>query len=537
LIAWFLVAIAFADPADVLAPTGKIASVVVYPDRASITRVVAVPVQIGVNEIAFRDLPPTVDERSITAEASGVVGSTLLGLDVASRELAEDRRVRVSELSDQIEALSDEVRVHLDRRDAADIELRFLQELQAAAASQVSAELLFADQTAAHADALASLLGTRIPDAQQRKRDAEIEARAAEARLGALQRELSTVQGAAQWARRDVSVQVQSPAEGTAWVRLTYVLPGASWSPAYDARARPDDARVNLVLNALVVQTTGEDWSEVALSLSTARPSTGVSPPSLEPFWLQSAPVYGYPEARPAEAGAYEEYDQEISLDEAEREPPEPMAVATATVTERAVATTFEVQGPVSVPGDGTRRKLRVLEMNLDVAYVHVAVPRVEEAAFLVAQAPWAAPWPLLPGEVSAFLDDAFVGTMTVPRVGTGGDVELAFGRDDAVRVESEARVDMTSAVDWMGKITREQGWVWRVTNGRTTPVSLEVRDRVPQSGHARYGVRVTGDEPTETTSDSLYRWTRALAPGAATEVAFGYTIRYPRRAPPWGLE
>ena len=41
-----------------------------------------------------------------------------------------------------------------------------------------------------------------------------------------------------------------------------------------------------LSLNALLTQKSGEDWENVALKLSTARPGMGSLPPKLEPIWV-----------------------------------------------------------------------------------------------------------------------------------------------------------------------------------------------------------------------------------------------------------
>jgi hypothetical protein len=60
--------------------------------------------------------------------------------------------------------------------------------------------------------------------------------------------------------------RVESPRR----VRLSYQVPGARWFPSYELRVDGEDARAELVMTALVAQVTGEDWSGVSLSLSTA---------------------------------------------------------------------------------------------------------------------------------------------------------------------------------------------------------------------------------------------------------------------------
>lgn len=529
---WFVIAAFAAEPS---APTGRIDAVVVFPDRAEVTRVVEVPLVAGSNAITFRDLPPTIDEHTLAAAGDGVAGAKLTGIDVVSRELVEDRRARIVALEARIEQLADRVRERDDRVRAAQIELRFLEELRAAAAAQASAELLYADRTVEHARGIADLLRVRLPEVQAAARGAEIERRELQAQLDAARRELDTTRGGGQWARRDVTVTIDSPAAGEARVRLSYVLPGASWTPAYDVRASPDTGKADLTLHALVTQTSGEDWSEVSLVLSTARPALGVSPPALEPWWLTGGYtlVDAKPSSRAAAAPAAAPADEAY----AEEAPPEaePMAVAVATVETRAVATTFQVPNRSTVPGDGTRRKVRVADVPLDVELIHVAVPRLDASAWLVGRTTWTAAWPLLPGEVAAFTDGAFVGTSWLDLVGTGGELELPLGRDDGVSVEHTVVSDTTSRGDWLGRRTTERRWTWTVTNRRQVPVTVELRDVVPQSTEARWKVVPLADEPTRIEA-GVWTYRRPLAPGAEATENFGWRVRYPRRAPPGGL-
>lgn len=102
-------------------------------------------------------------------------------------------------------------------------------------------------------------------------------------------------------ASRDVSIElavaprVTSPDAGDgeqhcdrdAPVKLlvTYIVRGASWAPTYDLRARLRDAgpgssaSLSLTYTGVVRQATGEDWVGVDLTLSTTSPSVGGSPP------------------------------------------------------------------------------------------------------------------------------------------------------------------------------------------------------------------------------------------------------------------
>ena len=80
--------------------------------------------------------------------------------------------------------------------------------------------------------------------------------------------------------------------------RVSYTVRGARWAPLYDARldsgTRERKPALELIRRAEIVQQTGEDWSDVALSVSTVRTAKGGSAPELRPL------IVRYPSRRRA---------------------------------------------------------------------------------------------------------------------------------------------------------------------------------------------------------------------------------------------
>ncbi len=72
--------------------------------------------------------------------------------------------------------------------------------------------------------------------------------------------------------RKAVVVRLSGGAKASQGARLCieYLVPGARWAPAYAVRLGMDTHEASLAMRALVAQRTGEDWSGVALTLSTA---------------------------------------------------------------------------------------------------------------------------------------------------------------------------------------------------------------------------------------------------------------------------
>jgi hypothetical protein len=68
---------------------------------------------------------------------------------------------------------------------------------------------------------------------------------------------------------------------GEAKLRVSYEISGARWYPSYDIQLHPETGRVEIHFAGEVSQETGEDWSDAALTLSTAVPAASMRLPRL----------------------------------------------------------------------------------------------------------------------------------------------------------------------------------------------------------------------------------------------------------------
>jgi hypothetical protein len=68
---------------------------------------------------------------------------------------------------------------------------------------------------------------------------------------------------------------------------VQYLVRDAGWLPNYDVRVQDVAQPIDLRYRAKVRQNSGEDWTGVQLTLSTADPSRSATAPQLEPWRLQ----------------------------------------------------------------------------------------------------------------------------------------------------------------------------------------------------------------------------------------------------------
>ncbi len=269
--------------------TLPIVGVTVHPDGALVHR--AGPVSVDAGGVRIHELPLLLDEASVRVSVSGApLGDLRLDLDLDPHDRAAeaDSAGALRKARAELEVLDATVRV-LSKQRSGLVELtpRMDDEDELPSATRVASWV----RLEAPLEAWASDLDDRLRDLRQRRRPlAE--------RIATLEWELSQQSSEAWWRRwcptRRADLRIEG--DGTVQVELSYKILGATWTPAYALEADAALREGRFTMRALVVQATGEDWSGVALRLSTAPCRRVVDLPELPALKLGAR----QPPAKPA---------------------------------------------------------------------------------------------------------------------------------------------------------------------------------------------------------------------------------------------
>ena len=275
-----------------------IKKVTVYPDQAQITRVGSMNLSEGSHVVLLEDLTGGALDESFQVSASGVSGVTLYGMSYATQEHLESPSPRIAGLTHELDSLiRNHKQVVVDRLEALK-ELRdFLTSLthgpmsdEDEAVDKVVKEGINVALWASAYDFLSEKT-RHIGDSM---RWAEQELADVESRIQLKGDELRKLTTANQRRTKTVSVELHLERAGEVILSLEYLVPGATWSPLYDARILDNPDVVNFTYSAAVSQKTGEDWNGIELQLSTVQPSFGTGPGELAPWNMGDAgPVVG----------------------------------------------------------------------------------------------------------------------------------------------------------------------------------------------------------------------------------------------------
>ena len=275
-----------ADPAaDPILAESRIVAVTVYRDEAAITRRASLELPPGTSLVRFLDVAPsTLVEDSVQARIDGeakVIEVVVREVKVADPEA----QGRAGELDARIEAIGLEIAALEDDVKVLDGEWAFLESISTRAGQQAAAGAGTEALDLAQVAEQMRFLAERRAGLLLRKRE-----------LAAILAARRRVKATLEWERQAIGgrigtrlvqdVTVSSPAGGASTIYLLYRVDGASWRPAYRIRTEVAGNRTDLEYDALVEQTTGEDWTDVVLELSTADPAVPTAPPEIEPVFV-----------------------------------------------------------------------------------------------------------------------------------------------------------------------------------------------------------------------------------------------------------
>jgi hypothetical protein len=257
-----------------------IAEVTVFSDRARVKRRGRVAGASGIAAVRFPGLPGAAEPDSIRVS---VAGGRVLRVEAAPRERKRATVAQAARLLDLLDAVADRLAEIDDRRANDDWEVQFLK--QVAPAPFVPEEKregrkVPASDVASWMTAL-DFFGARSRAAGGRVIRLEGDRRGLIRERDRLMADYKALDSGGLTDRIVEVVAIVELARPDAELELEYFIPGARWTPAYDLHYASARGQIRIETAAVVRQTTGEDWTDAALSFSTAMPGRGIDAPEL----------------------------------------------------------------------------------------------------------------------------------------------------------------------------------------------------------------------------------------------------------------
>lgn len=534
---------------------GKISNVELYTDRAVITRNAKVSISAGSHNIVMRQIPHGISAESITAfgksrAGSGTNATIIRGVELKSVPLRDDVSLEIRKFEEKLAELTRE-RESLSRK-------KEMLERQRTLVANIKLDVPVSEQNDGNSrprnakeiiEILNLISDTESKlDPQFRKVATELNSNSKEIDL--VKAELSKLQPQR---RREsiIEIGVLAEQETELDLNVSYQLNGANWIPTYNLQV--DGDKVTLEQFAVISQRTGEEWHNVKLTLSSARPQVGLIRPEPAPFILDimrpqpmalrggRAEMEAMAPATAAQSFAQDDASGEGSNDLAQKE----LAYQNAEISYGAVVE-YGLPEPITLASDGTTQKVFLNSTELTAKIYNIAVPAINQDVFREAELINKTTAPLLPGELNIFNDGRFVGKAQIDLIQPEQKFKLSLGLAEQLQVNRKLVKRFEDDSGLIRQIRRiRDDFEIEIFNNSTKEAEILILEPVPLSRNELITVNIVDQTPQSkpdtdsarlTNIEGVLEWTQVLAPSSKSKITYGTVVEFPAKERVEGL-
>ncbi|WNG39054.1 mucoidy inhibitor MuiA family protein [Archangium violaceum] len=500
-----------------------IVKVTVLEDRALVERRGDVVLPAGPQRLCVEGLSPLAVDRSLQAQLTGGTVSQARVSRAWKEKPREDAREQKTELRRRVEDLETELK--RAQADAQRLQSR-LEVVNVAREDVLRAIAELSGVGRAKPESWHEQLETvrkESASTEESLRRARKHVEATWKRLVEARAVLAQSEQPEQQLITTAELDANHPQGGTVSLRVTYLVPCAVWRPAYRATLAPVDngEAVTLECEAVVWQRTEEEWKDVELLFSTARPTLGASPPRLVEDWLQLRDK-SEQEKHSVEVSIREEVLQ--TTGEGGASPSESMPG----LDDGGEAQTLRAAHRVTVPSDGAPHRVPLFQFTAPATSELIGHPEHSPLVHRVARFDNRGPAVLLAGPVDLVRSSGYVGRAQLKFTGLGEKLKLGFGSEDTLRIARlvDSKQDTQRLT---GKRTRTHQVKLFLSNTGTRAEKVVLEERMPVSELEAVEVKLLQEQtkpaPAKVSEDGIVRFELGAPPRSQQELAFAYSV------------
>ncbi len=562
--------------ADEIRASTKVSAATIYMDRAEITRQGMASIPVGDHVLTIDGLPDGFDQSSLRIGGKAATAVKIGAIEVRRVHSAALVVAGEREKAAALQAKRDEKSMLDAEVQALILRQKFIERLAIGGADdfyRLSQPMPSSSETSGKMGA--SILppprkGSDLPfetwekawnsvqsgmaDTRKEIIKRQIMARALDEEIAKLEQEYQKIR-TSQRSQNQVRVSVGAKENAEFRFSVTYQTMGASWTSVYDARLNTDkagengkdsaaSAEIKLEQYGQAMQTTGEDWNDVELTLSTARPDIGAEMPQPSEWYIgaarqqmanRRAMTMALSKAASAEM---DENAAGAGYGAVPAAAPVAAEMEQAEVSVGDYMAEFRISGKVDLKSVAETSRFFIGDHSLKAALEAQAVPRLSQAAYLIAVATNDGKTPIMSGPVSKYRDGAFVGNSSLGLLRPGEKTSMAFGIDDRIKVTYQKikHEQSNPALVYVGDATAERGYRSVIKNMHQRPIRMTVIGQYPVSIDADVKVRLLGQPSTtkgfvddEQGRPGMISWKTDLQPQEEKTFDIGFSVSAPK--------
>jgi uncharacterized protein (TIGR02231 family) len=498
--------------------TSEVKSVKIFLAGAQVERLVKATVNSGTSQIAIEGLSSQVDQNSIYVTGTGE--ATILNVGYTLDYLKESKNPpELQKLRDSLDVLKELLEKETMMESVFNEEVNFMNSNKNTGGANTGVN---ADNLHKVADFYRQRMieiKTKLIDIHAKQKKLNEKIAKLNSQIGEWDQKMNVPSGT-------ILITVSAKQRTMLNLNVSYYTSGASWTPMYDLRAKDVNSPITLHYKATVTQTSGENWKDVQVALSTGNPSLGATKPELSVWYLNfMQPVY-----------KQQEYLNKNSSMNARGERAYTPAIAdvesmdkNVKVDQYQLSTEFEIQIPYTIMSDGKEVIMDIQTSSLPAMYSYYVTPKLDRDAFLMASITGWEQLNLLQGPANVYFENSYVGESFISPGATTDTLRLSLGRDKRIVVKREKVKDLCSTKVISGNTVKQFVYVLSVRNTKTETINITIEDQIPVAGHE--SIKVTVDETSDgkyNSENGMISWKKEIKPGVTEKIRLGFTVKYP---------
>ncbi len=579
-IALILLGSGYASAANIVETRGEASDVIIYRGQALVTRTIEVDLPAGSSEIVVTNMPDRLITDSLSA--TGPDGVSIASVRYREKRITEDTREEVKELEENIEQVKkNQFQTKRDMDIANWMYSRFsdrwdlFENVGQADPNRAPIQPKAIETLADYLETKAVKYHENVVACESRQQDLNKE-------MDNLVRELNKLRSQVSTFEREAVINLTQNKKGRSVLKLSYLVDGAQWLAQYNLRARPADGLVTVEYNALIFQTSGEDWNDVTVQLSTAQPAMIATPPGVEPMEVKlgqpipSSSRAGRWEVDKEDSGLtygsgyeYRDLSQQMASNVAMRHEAGVKGKAGEEMLNRAavaqqvmelqadldevqvikaqtrriarvegVSVTYDIPGRLSVPSKTAQQLVKITFFDCKTDFYAVGSPILTDYVYLQGDISNNSNTILLAGPASMYRDGEFAGRGNIDLVTMGEKFTAGFGVDSQIRISREFKDKKVNTL--FGNRIDTFEYRIAIENYKNTNVKLQLLERIPYTKDNELQIQAfetntpLSNDPdyVRTLKDKgLLRWDLQLAPNTVTDkarvITYSYTMKY----------
>lgn len=516
--------------------SGTIDTVTVFSDRAQVQRKTSIELDAGKTYLLFKNLPTAVMKNSLQVRGTGK--ASIHDAVIIDEYLKKNTSQQLLELYGQKESLEQEIIRLDDGLIIVNKQLSFLDKIVERLTSTSDTEGEVNPQNWIQ---MVDFYSQRISQLSKNRRETLQEKKDAQKELQKINQEISKLGNPSTEKITVAKILLNAEKKTTINLEMSYMVYGPSWKPFYDLKLNSQSKKLELHYQAYVKQSTGEDWTNVKLNLSTAQASVSGSHPELSAWYINlrqpHQSVSRPSRARKAMADFASLDESAGAMPEAEKESAEEDFIREeqAAVKSGATAMTFLCKGQFNIKSNNQEHRSMIMIQEYKADLLYSAVPKLSPHAYLKAKMTNTSDFALLPGKSNVFLDGAFTANSHLDLIAPGNDFEVFLGIDESVAIEYKLINKKYSENGLVKKQKRiDYSYQIIVENTKNDAINLIIKDHLPIPQDEDIKVILLKPENTDQNksinldNQSIISWELELGAKEKKITDFSFYVEYP---------